>query len=130
MSSSLLSLCAVTYPGNLPLTKVLRGPTLHRTGAGVHETLIDCSAGEKVRGDGDALQLGRDSKAAVTFDARDGKKKNSTAAKATTKDVPCTRPPARLRGNEMRGPGRFAHGRHARKVYQKDEPRPPIKNHS
>ena len=38
----------------LPLLRVLRGKTLHRTVPGVRETLIDCSAGERVRGDGDA----------------------------------------------------------------------------
>jgi ATP-dependent RNA helicase DDX18/HAS1 len=38
----------------LPLTKLLRGESLHRTAAGVQEKLIDCSAGERVRGDGEA----------------------------------------------------------------------------
>ena len=38
----------------LPLVKILKGNSLHRTGAGVQETIVDCSAGERVRGDGDA----------------------------------------------------------------------------
>ena len=38
----------------LPLVKLLKGNSLHRTASGVKETLIDCSAGERVRGDGDA----------------------------------------------------------------------------
>jgi len=46
---------------DLPLTKVLRGETLHRTAPGVRETIIDCSAGERVRDDGEAgfLRKGR-----------------------------------------------------------------------
>ena len=38
----------------LPLAKLLKGNNLHRTAAGVQETIVDCSAGERVRGDGDA----------------------------------------------------------------------------
>ena len=38
----------------LPLIKQLQGPALHRTGVGVREQIIDCSAGERQRGDGDA----------------------------------------------------------------------------
>ena len=38
----------------LPLTKILKGANLHRTAAGVQETLVDCSAGERIRGDGNA----------------------------------------------------------------------------
>ena len=37
----------------LPLLRVIRGPTLHRTGAGVREKVIDCSTGTRQRGDGD-----------------------------------------------------------------------------
>lgn len=37
----------------LPLVQVLKGRNLHRTGVGVQETIVDCSAGERVRGDGD-----------------------------------------------------------------------------
>jgi len=33
---------------------VIRGPNLHRTASGVQEVIVDCSAGERVRGDGDA----------------------------------------------------------------------------
>lgn len=46
---------------DLPLTRVLRGETLHRTAPGVRETIIDCSAGERVRDDGAAgfLRKGR-----------------------------------------------------------------------
>jgi len=43
-----------------------------------------------VRGDGDALQLGRDSKAAVTFDARDGKNKNKKIERRESDDERCT----------------------------------------
>jgi len=38
---------------DLPLTKVLKGPALHRTAAGVRSKLVDCSAGERQKGDGD-----------------------------------------------------------------------------
>ena len=38
----------------LPLVRLLKGGSLHRTASGVRETLIDCSAGERQRGDGDA----------------------------------------------------------------------------
>ena len=48
----------------LPLVKLLKGANLHRTAAGVQETLIDCSAGEKTRGDGSA---GFNLKAAALF---------------------------------------------------------------